>query len=136
MTDHLRVLQPHQNILAFYDGRIDGYRFLPEDNWVDDGALSLGIASYVVVSGDEALVYDTHISPTYGAYIRDHLKHIGIKKITVLLSHWHLDHVAGTKPFADCEVISNKKTASHLNLRKLAIEDGSLHGLPFINPLI
>ena len=55
MTDHLRVLHPHRNILAFYDGRVEGYRFLPEDNWVDDGALSLGIASYVIISGKEAL---------------------------------------------------------------------------------
>ncbi len=136
MTDHLRILTPHKNILAFYDGRVEGYRFLPEDNWVDDGALSLGIASYVIISGDEALVYDTHISPTYGAYIRDHLKGLGIKKITVLLSHWHLDHVAGTKLFADCVVIANKKTAAHLAHHKAAIEDGSYHGLPVINPLI
>ena len=136
MTDHLRVLTPHKNILAFYDGRVEGYRFLPEDNWVDDGALSLGIASYVIISGKEALVYDTHISPTYGAYISDHLKHLGITRITVLLSHWHLDHVAGTKLFADCMVISNKKTAAHLATHKAAIEDGTYHGLPVINPLI
>jgi cyclase len=136
MTDHLRILTPHRNILAFYDGRVEGYRFLPEDNWVDDGALSLGIASYVIISGDEALVYDTHISPTYGAYIRDHLTKLGIKKITVLLSHWHLDHVAGTKLFADCVIIANKKTTDHLTKHKAAIEDGTYHGLPVINPLI
>ncbi len=136
MTDHMRVLTPHENILAFYDGRVDDYRFLPEKNWVDDGALSLGIASYAIVSGKEALVYDTHVSPTYGAYIRDTLKARGIEKITLLLSHWHLDHVAGTKVFADCTIISNRKTANHLTLNKTAIESGALHGLPVINPLI
>lgn len=136
MIPHLRILKPHPNILAFYDGRIEGYRFLPEDNWVDDGALSLGIASYVIFSGTEALVYDTHVSPTYGAFIRDHLKSMGITKITVLLSHWHLDHVAGTKVFADCEIIANQKTANHLSKNKAGIEDGSFHGLPIINPLI
>ena len=31
-------------------------------NWVDDGALSLGIASFAIVDGAEALVYDTHVS--------------------------------------------------------------------------
>jgi cyclase len=136
MTDHLRVLTPHENILAFYDGRVEGYRFLPEENWVDDGALSLGIASYAIINGNEALVYDTHISPTYGAFIRDTLKARGIEKITVLLSHWHLDHVAGTKVFADCTIIANKKTAAHLAKHKVAIEDGTHHGLPVINPLI
>ncbi len=136
MTDHLRVLKPHKNILAFYDGRVEGYRFLPEDNWVDDGALSLGIASYVIISGTEALVYDTHVSPTYGAFIRDHLTKLGVTKITVLLSHWHLDHVAGTKVFADCDIIANKKTENHLIANKAGIEEGSFHGMPVINPLI
>jgi cyclase len=136
MTTHLRVLTPHENIFAFYDGRVEGYRFATEDNWVDDGALSLGIASYVIISGDEALVYDTHISPEYGAYIRKFLVDKAITKITVLLSHWHLDHVAGTAAFADCPIIANKKTAAHLARRKAGIEDGSYHGLPAINPLI
>ena len=53
---------PAAGILAFYDGRVDGYRFAAEPNWVDDGALSLGIASYALVEGDEALIYDTHVS--------------------------------------------------------------------------
>ena len=34
----------------------------PRPNWVDQGALSLGIASYAIVDGGEALVYDTHVS--------------------------------------------------------------------------
>jgi cyclase len=136
MTDHLRVLTPHPHILAYYDGRVEGYRFLPEENWVDDGALSLGIASYVIISGAEALVYDTHISRTYAASIRDDLTKRGIEKITVLLSHWHLDHVAGTKVFADCPIVANKRTAAHLALHRAAIEDGSLHGMPVINPLV
>ena len=48
MTEHLRVLRPAPNVYAFYDGRIEGYRFAPGANWVDDGALSLGIASYAI----------------------------------------------------------------------------------------
>ena len=62
LTQHLRVIEPYPGILAFYDGRVPGHRFAPEPNWVDDGALSLGIASYAIVSGDEALIYDTHVS--------------------------------------------------------------------------
>ncbi len=136
MLPHLRVLTPHEKIFAFYDGRVDGYRFLPEDNWVDNGALSLGIASYAIVDGGEALVYDTHVSLEYGAFIRKYLEERGVTKITVLLSHWHLDHVAGTAAFADCLIIANKKTEAHLLKHKAGIEDGSYHGLPVINPLI
>ena len=58
----MRVLQPAEGVYAFYDGRIDGYRFAEGPNWVDDGALSLGIASYAVVHDREAIVYDTHTS--------------------------------------------------------------------------
>ena len=43
LTLHLRILRPAPGILAFYDGRVEGYRFAPGPNWVDDGALSLGI---------------------------------------------------------------------------------------------
>jgi hypothetical protein len=40
------MFRPAENIFAFYDGRIAGYRFAEGPNWVDDGALSLGISSY------------------------------------------------------------------------------------------
>ena len=136
MTKHLRVFRPAPSIYAFYDGRVEGYRFAEGDNWVDDGALSLGIASYAIVDGDEALIYDTHISEEYGAFIRKTLEAAGVKKFTVVLSHWHLDHVAGTAAFADCPIISNKRTADHLINRKEAIENSTHHGPPAINPLI
>ncbi len=55
MTAHLRILRPALNIYAFYDGRVEGYRFAEGENWVDDGALSLGIASYAIVDGEDAL---------------------------------------------------------------------------------
>ncbi len=71
MTSHTRILRPAEGILAFYDGRVEGYRFAPAPNWVDEGAISLGIASYAVVDGDEALVYDTHVSVEHGRLIRD-----------------------------------------------------------------
>lgn len=136
MTENLRTLEPFPGILAFYDGRIPGQRFLPDDNWVDDGAISLGIASYAIVSGAEALVYDTHVSLDHAAAIRAELAARGVTDITVVLSHWHLDHVAGTAVFAGCPVIANAKTLSHLTTHKTGIEDGSLHGLPAISPLI
>ena len=135
-AEHLRVLRPHPNLYAFYDGRIAGQRFAPGANWVDDGALSLGIASYAIVDGNEALIYDTHISVAHARRIRAVLTASGVTRFTVLLSHWHLDHVAGTEAFADCPVIANTRTAEHLRLRRSAIEAGTDHGLPAITPLI
>lgn len=139
MTDlvrHLRVLRPHPGVLAFYDGRVAGQRFAPGPNWVDDGALSLGIASYALVSGDEALVYDTHVSIDHAALVRRSLEAEGVRRITVVLSHWHLDHVAGTAVFRDCDIVANRRTAAHLARERDAIEAGTSSGPPVIDPLI
>ena len=62
VTRHLRIFEPHPGLFAYYDGRIPGQRFMAAENWVDDGAISLGIASYALVSGARALIYDTHVS--------------------------------------------------------------------------
>jgi glyoxylase-like metal-dependent hydrolase (beta-lactamase superfamily II) len=132
----MRVLQPAEGILAFYAGRDDGYRFAEGPNWVDRGALELGVASYVLVSDGEALVYDTHVSVEHARAIRETLERQGVRAFTVVLSHWHLDHVAGNAVFADCEIIANARTAEHLEHFKAEIEAGTLEGPPAINPLI
>ena len=136
LTQHMRILEPAPGILAFYDGRIEGHRFAAADNWVDDGALLLGIASYAVISGDAALVYDTHVSIPHAQFVRDALLARGITRLRVVLSHWHLDHVAGTAAFPGVEVIANLRTAQHLRRRQAAIEAGTEHGWPPIQPLI
>lgn len=133
---HLRVFEPHPGILAFYDGRVAGHRFANGANWVDDGALSLGVASYALIKGHQAIVYDTHVSIPHARFIRETLVARGVTDIRVVLSHWHLDHLAGTEVFADCPVIANARTMAHLTRHRAAIEDGSLHGLPAIAPLI
>ncbi len=133
---HLRILRPAPNILAFYDGRVPGYRFADGPNWVDDGALSLGIASYVIHDGDEALIYDTHVSLDHARFIRATLEGMGITRMTVVLSHWHLDHIAGNEIFADCTIIANIRTAAHLTEHRRAIEAGTSSGLPALSPLV
>lgn len=135
-TQHLRIFQPHPGLYAYYDGRVPGYRFMEGDNWVDEGAIGLGIATYALVAGQSALVYDTSVSSEHGAAIRAHLEAQGVTEFTVIYSHWHLDHVAGTSAFANCEVIANARTAAHLAERRDAIEAGTCHGLPEIKPLI
>jgi cyclase len=134
--NHMRVLRPAEGVYAFYDGRVEGYRFAERPNWVDEGAIALGIASYAVVSGNDALVYDTHVSVEHARFVRELLEGEGVSGFTVVLSHWHLDHVAGTEVFGDCEVISSERTAEHLARRREAIERGELEGPPAIDPLV
>jgi cyclase len=133
---HTRVLRPAEGIYAFYDGRIEGYRYAEDTNWVDDGALSLGIASYAVVDGEEALVYDTHVSVEHGHFIRGVLEGDGVQRMTVVLSHRHLDHIAGTAAFDAAQVIAHERAAEELEAKREAIEAGTLAGPPGIDPLV
>ena len=119
------MLKPNAVTYAFYDGRIDDRRlFSSAPNWLDDGAFSLGTASFAVVDEDEALVYDAHITPAHARRIRAFIEAMGIRKIRLIVSHWHLDHVAGNEVFADCEIIANRRTAELLIQHRAAIEQG------------
>lgn len=132
----MRVLRPADGVFAFFDGRIEGYRFDERPNWVDEGALSLGIASYAVVSGREAVIYDTDVSVEHARDVRRVLDTHGVRKFTVVLSHWHLDHIAGNAVFRDCEIIASERTAELLLRFKPAIERGEHEGPPPIDPLV
>lgn len=131
----MRVLRPYPNVFAFYDGRIEGKRaYSEEKNWLDDGAYVLGISTYAIVEGGEALVYDTHISLAHARLIRETLSAAGVTNIRVVLSHWHTDHVAGNEVFKDCEIIANGLTAKALAEHRLEFEEGARD--PAIKPLI
>jgi glyoxylase-like metal-dependent hydrolase (beta-lactamase superfamily II) len=133
MLDDFRIFEPYPGIFAYYDGRIDGKRLYSEGpNWLDDGAFSLGIASYAIVDDDEALVYDTHISLDHARAIRAHLEEQGVTNITVILSHFHNDHIAGNEVFADYEIIANSATARLLEAEKPRIATR----LPRIDPVV
>ncbi len=136
MLEHLRVLHLTDHLLGFYDGRVPGQRFMAGENWVDDGALELGVCSYALVDGGDALVYDTHISVAHATAIRRSLEALGVARIRVVLSHAHLDHVAGTEAFADCEILANELTGAGLGERRAAIEAGTAGGPPAIDPLV
>jgi glyoxylase-like metal-dependent hydrolase (beta-lactamase superfamily II) len=133
----VRVLRPAPEVYAFYAGR-DGELHDPaRRNWVDEGALKLGIASYAIVAGDHALVYDTHVSVAHAHAVRAVLEAAGVTRFTVVLSHWHLDHVAGTAAFADADaIIAHERTAEILKRDRAAIESGTLEGPPAIDPLV
>ena len=136
-TTTLRTLRLGDHLLGFYDGRVPlAGAAQPPDNWIDDGALSLGICSYAIIDGPEAIVYDTHVSVEHAQAIRQTLERLGAREIRVVLSHWHLDHIAGTEVFADCEIIANRATFELLGEHRPAIESGTLEGPPPITPLV
>lgn len=132
----MRVIRLADGVLGFYDGRSPATASAPIDNWVDDGALSLGICSYAVIDGVDAIIYDTHVSVEHARVIRETVERLGARNIRVVLSHWHLDHIAGNEIFADCEIIANRTTAELLAEHRSVIETGTHHGPPAIAPLV
>ena len=131
----MRTLRPAENVFAFYEGRGEGERYAEGPNWVDE-EIDLGIASYAIVDGEQALIYDTHLSVHHARQIRAELEEAGVRDFTVALSHWHLDHIAGTEAFAGCEVIACARTSELMERNRAAIESGTLSGPPAIDPLV
>ncbi|MCC8933776.1 MBL fold metallo-hydrolase [Rhizobium sp. 'Codium 1'] len=133
LSETMRIHEPYPGLFAYYDGRIDGKRLHSDKpNWLDDGAYSLGVASYAIVSGTDAIVYDTHISFDHARAIRSHLYGLGATRIRVVLSHWHTDHVAGSAGFIDCPILSNKLTRNTLIEKRQVLVTKD----PPINPVI
>lgn len=134
-TATLKILQPYPGLFAYYDGRVLGQRLhSPDPNWLDDGAYDLGIASYALVEGRDALVYDTHISLPHAQAIRTHLTGLGVTSLRVALSHWHVDHVAGTEVFADCEIIALRATANRLAAERESFASRRPAVAPLVTP--
>lgn len=132
-TSTLRILEPARGVFAYYDGRVPGVRLhSTAENWLDDGAYSLGIASYAIVEGSEAVVFDSHISLDHARAVRCHLEGRGVSRFTLVLSHWHDDHVAGNAVFADGPIIAHRLTRDALAANRDKLENGD----PPIRPLV
>lgn len=129
----MRVLRPAPHLIGFYDGRVEGARLHSDrPNWLDDGAYSLGVCSYAVVDGGEALVYDTQISLAHARRIRAVLAAEGVRRVRVALSHHHKDHIAGNEVFADCAIMANAATAAAME----AMAGAARRADPPIDPLV
>lgn len=134
-VDDINAIEINDHTLAFYAGR-DWTRIRDEPNWIDDGAMKLGIATYAIYKNNKAIVYDTFVDIRQAMWVRNHLENMGIKHFTVVLSHWHLDHIAGNEVYKDCNIISNALTRELLFKNKTDIELGCSDGPPEIKPLI
>ncbi len=127
------VWEINDHVLAFYLGR-DVTPPSPyvevEGNWVDVD-WRLGVACYAVHAGDEAVLYDTTTLPAAARWVRRYLEQErGIRRLTIVLSHWHLDHIAGTAIFRDCPIVARTATWEELSEKRAAIEAGECWGLP------
>ncbi len=134
---NMRVFQINDHLISFYDGRpAQAPRPAERKNWAQYGALDVGVATYVIHSGDQALVYDSFPTAELAGWVRDYLTKAGIKHFTLVNSHWHLDHVGGNAVYADVDRIATEQTIQLLTAKRAAIEAGSEWGPPAIKPLI
>lgn len=136
-TGSRKVIAINDHVIAFYEGRdpnLKRYSFFK--NWVDDGAMQLGIATYAIYQGDQALVYDTFTSIEQARWVRDYLQSKGIKRFVLVLSHWHPDHISGNAVYADSPIIASDAGRDILVKLKTDLEEGKVFGPPGIKPLI
>ena len=131
----IEVSRLNPYLLFFFDGR-DAASASAGDNWVADAAMKLGVGTYAIHRGDEAIVYDTFPSVAQARWVRAYLEDMGIRRFTVVLSHWHLDHIAGNAVYQDSEIIASARTSEILHARQGEIAAGQVWGPPAIDPVV
>jgi cyclase len=131
-----KIFQLNDHLTAFYDGR-NTLRISPSPNWVDDAANKLGVATYAIHQGHDAIVFDTFPTLDQAAWQRRTLEEMGITHFTVVTSHWHNDHIAGNAVYADSEIIMTARGLQIMTDLKHDLQAGTtLFGPPAINPVI
>ena len=131
-----QVIHINDHLIAFYDGR-NTLRLSPEPNWVDDAATELGVATYAIHHGHEAIVFDTFPTIDQAQWQRSTLEGMGITHFTVVTSHWHNDHIAGNEVYQDSEIVMTARGLQLMTDLKADLEAGTtLFGPPAIDPVI
>jgi len=131
-----KVFQLNDHLTAFYDGR-NTERISPDPNWVDDAANKLGVATYAIHQGHDAIVFDTFPTIDQARWQRSTLEAMGITHFKVVTSHWHNDHIAGNEVYQDSEILMTARGLKFMTDLKADLEAGTtLFGPPGINPVI
>lgn len=108
----LRTFRPRgtTGIHAYYDGRSCPWH---SSNWYDE-TLALGVAAYSIVSGDSAVLFDAGLTPAHAAYMLEHVRSLGAKRVSTVYSHFHMDHIAGASALRDTRIIAHKATLERM----------------------
>src|SRR5262249_13826985 len=84
----------------------------------EQGDVAVGNAGFVALGG-ETLVFDTPMSLHAARRLREAAEAHGTAR-TVLLSHWHGDHVYGAAEFESAHVVATDRTAELMHERTSA----------------
>src|SRR6202790_319518 len=114
---NIRVFEINDYLTAFYDGRpAQAPRPASVQNWADYGAIDVGVATYVIHRGAQALIYDSFPYAEEAKWVRDYLTKRGIKHVTLVNSHWHLDHVGGNAVYSGADRIATNRAIEMLTV--------------------
>lgn len=130
----LRCFRPSgtTGIHAYYDGRTCPWH---SSNWYDE-TLALGVATYSIVSGDSALLFDAGLTPAHAEYMLAHVRSLGAKDITTVYSHFHSDHIAGAASLKDTKIIAHDKTKERLIKEEDDLRNPGKDGGPSIDVML
>ncbi|KAL1599917.1 hypothetical protein SLS60_007722 [Paraconiothyrium brasiliense] len=108
----LRTFRPGgtTTIYAYYDGRTCPWQ---SSNWYDE-TLALGVASYSIIDGNTALLFDAGLTPAHGAHMLAHVRSLGADSVTTVYSHFHADHIAGASALRETKIVAHKGTYERL----------------------
>src|SRR6266511_5115306 len=75
-TPSIKVQALNDYLIYFFDGRRPTERYSKDWNWFDDAAMKLGVGTYAIHSGDQAVVYDTFTSVPQAKFVREDRKSV------------------------------------------------------------
>ncbi|KAF5849962.1 hypothetical protein GGP41_005363 [Bipolaris sorokiniana] len=116
-------------IYAYYEGRTCPWR---SSSWYDQ-TLVLGVATYSIVSGDSAILFDADLTPAHGAHMLTHVRSLGAKSVTTVYSHFHADHIAGASALRDTKIVAHKSTQERMRQNAEKLRNPNEGGGPSID---
>ncbi len=121
-TNPIEVVEIDDKLICFYWGRH------PDHDTLD---MRLGGGSYAIHKGDSAMVIDTMNFSEHGEWVQNYLRtRHSISNFTVIISHWHLDHIAGNCFYRGRTIVGHAHTRKNILANKDAIEAGTLWSCP------
>jgi cyclase len=117
----LRTFRPlgTAGIYAYYDGRTCPWH---ASNWYHE-TLALGVATYSIISGSDAVLFDAGVTPAHAAHMLAHVRSLGATNISTIYSHFHSDHIAGASALRETKIIAHKGTYERLKKDELELRN-------------
>jgi cyclase len=118
----IEVVEINDHLAFFYWGRHPNHKMMD---------MQLGGGSFAIYRGNSAIVVDTMTQPGQGKWVKQYLeKTRSIKFFTVVITHWHLDHIIDNYLYKDGIIIGHSYTRKVMQDNKDIFESGNFEDYP------